>query len=310
MSAMEKLKQRIVAWADRTSDVRAVIVIGSRARVNDRPADEYSDLDLLLLADHPARYIHSEEWLDAIGTPVVTFLEGAISGSKERRVLFADALDVDFNFLPANQWRWLNRYMRLKSQSPFLTKLVPAKLRREIETGIAVLGSVVKRGYSVLLDKEGLTQQIPKIPPHRRMNLVPSEPEARNAIGDFWYHALWTAKKLRRGELLVAKHGVDGYLKMRLYRAAEILAVATYGPEYDTWHDLRFFEQWADPTTVANLPRLYAHYDEGEMNRALLATMSVYGRVTRDAFSRLGYQYPQAMEDEVTRLVRECLDRR
>lgn len=230
-----------------------------------------------------------------------------MTGSKERRVLFADALDVDFNFLPATQWRSLNLYLRLTARLPFLPKLLPRKARREIEKGIAMAGGVLKRGYRVVLDKEGLTRHFPDIIPRKQEKPLPSEAEALNAVGDFWYHTLWAARKLRRGELLVAKHGVDGYLKVRLYRAVEMLALATHGPEYDTWHDWRFFEQWADPTTVADLSRIYAHYDADDIARALLATMSVFGRVAKDAFVRMGYPYPQAMEDEVTRLVRQCL---
>jgi aminoglycoside 6-adenylyltransferase len=30
---------------------------------------------------------------------------------------------------------------------------------------------------------------------------------------DFWYHPLWTAKKLRRGEVWIAKQSCDCHLK-------------------------------------------------------------------------------------------------
>ena len=53
--AYERLIERFVQWAQTDDNIRAAIVIGSRARV-DHPADEWSDLDILILANDPAPY--------------------------------------------------------------------------------------------------------------------------------------------------------------------------------------------------------------------------------------------------------------
>lgn len=306
-ASMGMLTERIVAWATSRSDVRGAVIVGSRARLTDRPADEFSDLDLLLLADDPSRYLDSSQWVHEIGTPIVTFLERTITGDHERRVLFDGALDVDFNFLRTAHIRILNRYIGIKSRAPFLVGLVPRKLRREIEGKIAVAGGVLRRGYRVLSDKDGLLSNLPRMVAAKTVQTLPTEQEALNSIGDFWYHALWIARKLRRGELLIAKQCCDGRLKVLLYDAVTALALAVHGSEYDTWHDLRFFEQWADPATVADLHRVYAHYDRDDIARALLATMSVYGRVAQEAMCRMGYPYPKEVEDQVTQWVKACL---
>src|SRR5207302_9540 len=72
---------------------------------------------------------------------------------------------------------------------------------------------VLRRGFRVLLDKDGelarLTATVPELPAAR----PPTEPEFLQAVHDFWYHAVWAAKKLRRGELWVAKSCCDSYLK-------------------------------------------------------------------------------------------------
>lgn len=306
-AAMDTLTERIAAWATGRADVRAAIVVGSRARLTDRPADEFSDLDLLLVVDEPSLYLDSSQWVSEIGTPVVTFLERTITGEKERRVLFDGALDVDFNFIRTADIRILGRYIGIKSRAPWLVRLLPRKLRGKIEGGVAVAGGVLRRGYRVLLDKDGLLSSLPRMVAAKTVQTLPTEQDALNSIGDFWYHALWTARKLRRGELLVAKHACDGYLKGLLYGAVRTLALATHGPEYDTWHDFRFFEQWADPATVEDLHRIYAHYDRDDIARALVATMSVYGRVAREAMHRMGYPYPTEVEVQVTQWVTECL---
>jgi aminoglycoside 6-adenylyltransferase len=305
-AAMDQLTERIAAWAAGRSDIRAALVIGSRARTSDRPADEFSDLDLLLFCERPEQYLGSPEWVNEFGRPVVTFREGTIAGGKERRVLFEDALDVDFNFIPTGLIRMLNRYVGLKERAPWVLKVLPGKVRREIDRQVATAGGVLRRGYRVLFDKEHLLRGMLRSIPAKVVRTLPDQAEALNSIGDFWYHALWTARKLRRGELVVAQN-CHGRLRRFLYDAVETLAIAEHGPEYDTWHDLRFLEQWADPATVEELHRLYAHYDPEDMARSLLATMTVFGRVAQAAMSRMGHVYPKEMEEQVTAWVIECL---
>jgi aminoglycoside 6-adenylyltransferase len=58
----EQLTQRIATWPHQDPDVRAAMVIGSRART-DHPADEWSDLDVLLFVRDPERYVRSAEWV-------------------------------------------------------------------------------------------------------------------------------------------------------------------------------------------------------------------------------------------------------
>jgi aminoglycoside 6-adenylyltransferase len=57
----EQLTENIVAWSHQEHDVRAALLIDSRART-DHPADEWSDLDVLLFVRDPERYVASADW--------------------------------------------------------------------------------------------------------------------------------------------------------------------------------------------------------------------------------------------------------
>src|SRR5436309_1608918 len=94
-ASMDELLDRIIAWAEGNPDIRAAFLVGSRARA-EVPADEWSDLDVPLIAVNPEQYLATTDWLSALGEPWLTFLEGMIVGGQERRVLFAGGLDVDF----------------------------------------------------------------------------------------------------------------------------------------------------------------------------------------------------------------------
>ena len=118
---------------------------------------------------------------------------------------------------------------------------------------------------------------------------------------------VWTATKLRRGELLTAKGCCDGYMKDLLLWMTIWHAGAARGWTYDTWHRGRFFEEWADPRVVAGLHAAYAHYDAADVARALWATMDLFRWVARETTAHLGYPYPGSAEERVVALVTTVL---
>ena len=67
----EQLIDRFVAWAQTQPDIRAAMILGSRARL-DRPADQWSDLDLLIITADPERLLAHTDWLEHLGTPWLT----------------------------------------------------------------------------------------------------------------------------------------------------------------------------------------------------------------------------------------------
>lgn len=52
MLTYDDLINSYTAWAEASDDVRAALILGSRARI-DHPADEWSDLDILVFARNP-----------------------------------------------------------------------------------------------------------------------------------------------------------------------------------------------------------------------------------------------------------------
>lgn len=87
----EQIIGRFVTWAADDLHIRAAMIVGSQARM-DHLADEWSDLDVVVLTTDPALLFENERWLDHIGTPVITFVETTVVGAwQERRALVDDA---------------------------------------------------------------------------------------------------------------------------------------------------------------------------------------------------------------------------
>ncbi|MBN2006497.1 MAG: aminoglycoside 6-adenylyltransferase [Anaerolineae bacterium] len=278
--AYQQLIDRFVQWAQAEDNIRAALVIGSRARM-DHPADEWSDLDIIILANDPEPYWATADWVHHIGVPWLTFVEPLHDGRGfERRVLFEGGLDVDFVPSPV------------------------AFFRQMMDTGLLPdVADLLHRGVRFLVDKEGFAERLAEIPLTLSPYQAPPEAEFLNLVHDFWYHTVWTAKKLRRGELWTAKSCCDGYLKQLLRRMLEWHTRARQGASVDTWMSGRFLEEWADARAVAALPAIFAHYAEPDVWRALQATMTLFRWLAVETAEALRYAYPSFGEQRAIEIV-------
>jgi aminoglycoside 6-adenylyltransferase len=259
----EALLAVVTDWGRERRDVRAVLVVGSQARA-DTPADEWSDIDLALVVDDPTPYLASAEWLGAFGRPLLSFVEPtAVGPFAERRVLFETGLEVDFALLP----------------------VAAARRMAEDPEGMAVL----RRGFRILVDTLDLEADLRDSAARPSPPSLPDQAAFAELTHDFWYHLVWAAKKLRRGELWIATQTCNCHLKGLLVtllgwhtRAAEPLA--------DTWHGGRFLERWADPHALQELRHAYASYDAAEVARTLWGTAELFQRLERECAERLGLE--------------------
>lgn len=237
-------------------------------------------MDIVVIATNPKRYLSTTDWLENIGNAWITFLEGTAVGNElEHRILFEGGLDVDFVFL---------------SKEGFQQAIQDSQ----------VLG-VFRDGMRLVMDKDGELAQLQLILSSAKVPLPhpPMRSEFLEVINDFWYHAVWTAKKLRRGELWVAKSCCDSYMKRLLLKMIEWQARATKGWNYNTWHRGRFLEEWADLRILERLGDTFSRYGEDDIRGALLATMDMFRGLAIETAERLGYDYPKFADECATELI-------
>lgn len=196
---------------------------------------------------------------------------------RERRVLFDDGADVDLVVAPVS----------------VLGELIGA------DAALPVLA----RGHRVLVDKDdllaGLAEQVREADPWaiRQASAWPPDPvEISNTVANYWYHCIWLAKKLRRGETWTALDCLNGYQAAILLRFVEWQAKARSGGAAQTWFGGRYLERWAVPETVTALRGVFAHYEPSDVHRALLAGMALFGELAREVTSAAGMTYDAGAE--------------
>jgi aminoglycoside 6-adenylyltransferase len=258
---------RLQRWAEGEPNVRIALLVGSQART-ERPADPLSDIDLALFARDPDRILRDEAWISGLGPYWTSHLEGnALGSGQERRVLFADGQDVDFAVFPVESLGAMTADPRA--------------------------ATVLRRGFRPLVNKDSVEVGLPGNEPSPAP-LTPAE--FSNLVNDYWFHLVWAAKKLRRGELLTALEATNGYLRQLLVRAVRWHALLRGPKGQDVWHSARFFESWADPRVVRDFAATVALYDAPSVARALRANRVLFSWVSRELGESLSV--PPPIRDE------------
>jgi aminoglycoside 6-adenylyltransferase len=281
----QQLLDRVAAWASTRDDIRMVMVVGSQAR-HGEPADDLSDLDLVMASAAPEGYLETTEWLSELGSPVLSFVEAtAAGGERERRVLFESGLDVDFTVLAAERLKVLAR----------------GSLPRDV-------AGVFARGVRLVCDKDELGAAILRhIPPAVAGGDPPLTAAAfLERSDDFLYHSLWTARKAARGELFVALRCLDGFLRPFLFELARNRLLQAGALAATRWYGARMIERWAGPDVVAKLAKTCAAHDREGIMAAVRSGMALYAELGREVAAGLGAPFPSAQTRRVGELIEEA----
>lgn len=261
-----KIKQHLLLLAEKRAEIKAVVAIGSSTR-SDVLADEYSDLDLIIATDDTNSWLYGN-LVAELGDVKVSFVEPTLGGGMERRVLYGGWLDVDMIVFTTEQF--LNA----------------------VNDGTA--NWVMNRGYCVLHDRIGATELLKQKITLEIHKPDFSENEFQNLANNFYFHTVWAAKKLLRGELWSAKMCLDSYLKNLLLKVLEVHAATKN--HADVWHDGRFLDRWADEKVRMELKNCFAHYDKSDMKNALKSTHRLFARITKETAALKSFAYPNEAE--------------
>lgn len=270
------LLDSIQRWATARDDVRVLVQTGSLVRP-DGLADEFSDLDIEVVARDPALLIENDVWIHEIGIPITILHLDAEDGQEwsTRLVIFEGGIKVDFTL---------------------------AGLRRlEGMSGTHGLDPLYDRGYRVLLDKDDLTKGLPAPSFAFPIRSFPSEAHFRKRVEEFWFEAFHVPRYLARNELLLVKQR-DWTMKELLLEMMEWHALAESGETVDVWHIGKGIRTWTDSATWTELQETFGHFDAKDARRAHARTTRLYSRLAREVAGMKAWTYPYKVEELISAL--------
>jgi aminoglycoside 6-adenylyltransferase len=284
MTTADSMTDALAAWVLTRRDVRAMLLLGSQAR-SDHPADEFSDIDVVLTVDDPDVFLRRSDWLRELGDVIADVVEPtAIGGMSERRVLFGSGQDVDFSVVP----------------------LELMKLLGDFSTVVEVR-QLLGRGNRVLKDDLGIRDAIDAIPAPDPGGIPVAEADYRALSNGFWYHLVWATKKWRRGELWVAMTSCEGDLSKPLVDLVRWRTQLRL-PSIDIWHGNRYIEEWADSATMIDLAATRTGYGVHEIGLSLRRLANLFRQLEADCREITGFA-PAVDEERLWQLFERLLAR-
>ncbi|MFX1237027.1 MAG: aminoglycoside 6-adenylyltransferase [Promethearchaeota archaeon] len=305
------LEERFILWANQNEDIRGAIVIGSRRGV-DPPADEWADLDIVIYTTNPESLTENSEWLTNFGEPVLSYIYQIPGFSKEHLVLYKNGLEVDFCILLYDK----KEFIRLLDHHP------------EFVDWVDFFGF----GWRIILDKDGVLDQIFTLIAKRENSKpayiydaklvymgpsIPSENEFLQRMTELLHHFYIVAKRIRRGEIWMAKIDFAGFEVYGLYEFIMWYTFAFKGLRGDLEEDLlrniyrkRFFEKWVDQRILNDLKNIHSNYDEEEVWQELLKIMELFDWIAKEIAEKMGYSFPDEKFQGLKQLVKDLYSKR
>jgi aminoglycoside 6-adenylyltransferase len=267
-----ELEAAVLNWADQNPNLQLALVVGSRAR-RQPPADEWSDLDLILFFDDPAPWSGTNTWLEAFGGIELAYSQASPAGDIEWLVLYASGLKADF-----------------------MVARFPPQIKNEADRKDYLLHGPFKEvlafGLRLLVDKRGEFGDLPKKIGTAVATSLPDEAIYTYHLHRFWMDCIRVAKFLRRDELWRAKMLCDCAMKQQMLTLLEWLALANGASAAQVWYEGRNLSNWADSSALEALPDTFGRLESADLWRALHASLQLFQRLAQECSQRLGYPYP------------------
>jgi len=260
---------KLRCWGEEQDYIQAIILTGSRANPN-AAIDVFSDYDVQLFVKDIKMFL-TDDWLSYFGKilikwplkPVSTFSKDWIT----RLVLFENRVRIDFQITPKS----------------------------------TIEASAYDSGFRVLVDKQGLTENLHSPAFTEYLVKKPTREEYEDLVNGFFWDVIYIAKYLWRDEIYFARYMFDSVIRyQQLCKMIEWHVGSQNNWAIDTGKYGRFFKRYLDPGTWAEIESTFAGADLENNWTALFKLIQVFGKLAKHVAANLGYEYPKTLDARIT----------
>ncbi len=267
---------KLIDFGEANESIRALILEGSHT--TGQFIDALSDYDINVFSDHADPFLQGADWLKQFGRVLIYQKEemdfyGQVLPT--RLVVFTDGSRIDFSFWPVST----------------LTEMTHGSKRYESYCN----------GYRVLLDKDGLTANLPEPDGLGFQVLPPQRDQFLQILYDFWFEAYCVARALARSDLWYAKRIEASYLKDHLYQMIlwEYQSRHGWEPDLLLHQGGKRFERWAEPELLNEISKCFSGYSIDETWKSLSAMLETFSCLSKELAERLGVEFPEKKDFEI-----------
>lgn len=257
-------------WATENDNVRCAILTSSRT-IEGSVIDFLSDYDIELYVSDISPFIKNDDWLELFGEIMVKWPYEPKSTEFEkdwitRLVLFKDGVRIDFQITDKSK----------------------------------IAESHYENGYRILIDKDGLTNNL-KDPTYSKYIIKkPSKKEYEELTNEFWWSAYYVPKYLWRDELPFAKYMLDYTLRYEyLHKIIDWYIGSKNNWSVETGIFGRKYKKLLPKDIWEEFENTYEGKGINENWQAFDRLTNFFRKIAIEVGNRLGYKYPQEVDNEV-----------
>jgi len=269
----------LMQWAESKVNIRAMLLTSSRT---DSPTtvDRFSDYDVILVVTSIKPFLENEDWLEDFGKVLVMYRDPIrIEHGLEtfiRVTQYENGTKIDYSIWPVDL------------------------VRRIIEEPKLPAGLDI--GYSVLIDKDNLTEQLKPPTYTAYIPAIPTEKEYQTLVEEFFNITAYVAKHICRDDLMPLKYCLDYVAKQD-----KLLGMLEWGVELDhNWSISpgacgKGLKKYLKPEIWSELESTYVGAGKQENWEALFKTITIFRKVAIEVADHLGYSYPYSLDQRVVK---------
>lgn len=277
MESPASLINKIISVSLLDPRIDAVILTGSRGR--EQQIDHYSDIDIELVGSGVTALFHDQQWIHQFGQPLVA-LHLTNGGENEPEcptclAIYEQGRKVDFTFAEPSRLQKMKQYE---------------------------LDNTYARGYTILLDKSGITDNLPdsdqvQLPPKQL-----SQNKFTFIVNEFWYESHQVAITLSRNELWSAwSRDVD--MKNALLTMLECYVSNKSKGQQDVWYHGRAYQQWMPEHIIQAMETLFDYRNAQQAAYSLHLLMKCFDEITVEVAQQLNYTIDHTLGQRMQTLV-------
>lgn len=260
-----QLEQEIGAWCRERADILAALVIGSRGRTSP-PADDFSDLDLILFTTDPDIYADDSSWMNVLGDAWIAAKNQIGQGDPEWLVLFDGGSKADFLFVAAARNQSLDEMLRM----------LPYQ-------------DVLARGARILYESDSASVTSPIAPVPAAKPFPPSNERLTQEVNKALFAVERLVKFALRGDRWRSQYEAGVELRGHLLTLVEWHARTEFGPSLDTWYGGRYMDAWADKRVLEAIRPVEFDPAPSNLEKAISMQLELIEWLAKEIAAHLDY---------------------